>query len=98
MLTGCSREAHGVKSRCGVGDEGNTRERIKARHEPALYPGVSAMVLKQKVSPTRASPGYMMTKLTRTILSNNPELKVWRCFFIVYFCRLTQPVRGHGKV
>jgi NAD(P)-dependent dehydrogenase (short-subunit alcohol dehydrogenase family) len=22
------------------------------------------------------SPGYMMTKLTRTILSNNPELKV----------------------
>lgn len=24
----------------------------------------------------RISPGYMMTKLTRTILSNNPELKV----------------------
>lgn len=28
-----------------------------------------------KSSP-RISPGYMLTKLTRTILSNNPELKV----------------------
>jgi len=57
------------------------------RHdEPALYPGVSAMILKQKVSPPpRSSPGYMMTKLTRTILSNNPELKVallLHCLFL----------------
>jgi hypothetical protein len=28
-----------------------------------------------EISP-RFSPGYMMTKLTRTILSNDPELKV----------------------
>ena len=29
MLTGYSCEAYGVKPRCGVGDEGSTRERVE---------------------------------------------------------------------
>jgi hypothetical protein len=30
MLTGCSRQAHGVEPCCGVGKEWSTRKRIKA--------------------------------------------------------------------
>ncbi|KAH9180304.1 hypothetical protein EDB89DRAFT_1840962 [Lactarius sanguifluus] len=43
--------------------------------------GVRVNALRQRISfycvksPPRISPGYMLTKLTRTILSNNPELK-----------------------
>lgn len=42
------------------------------RHEACFEPVISVLVLKR----ARCSPGYMMTKLTRTILSKNPELKV----------------------
>jgi NAD(P)-dependent dehydrogenase (short-subunit alcohol dehydrogenase family) len=37
---------------------------------------VNALRCEAMRLPTAHSPGYMMTKLTRTILSNDPELKV----------------------
>ena len=47
------------------------------RYEPRFVSGCFRRdTEKSAPSSPRFSPGYMMTKLTRTILSNNPELKV----------------------
>ena len=70
MLTGCSRQAHGIKPFCGVGKEWSARKRIEVS---GFLFTVSDGVLNHHL---RISPGYMLTKLTRTILSNDPELKV----------------------
>lgn len=65
-----SREAHGGESGRGMGQEGRPRQ----------LPQVGLMTSRVCPAPltcdSLSSPGYMLTKLTKTILAHDQELKV----------------------
>lgn len=74
-LTGlrCSGEAHGVVARRGVGEKGRPRQLPQVRRRAPRYVTAASLTARPR------SPGYMLTKLTKTILAHDTELKVRPC-------------------